>query len=115
MTPTLLNAAGIQKPYLRGHSLFPYLYQGYRDPDRLIFSEKTFGRGNRKRPHKAATGMRWKMIRWMTEKKEYLFDLKRDPREKRNLINKHPDIATKMGAHLDLFLERNAIDTLDLE
>jgi arylsulfatase A-like enzyme len=115
ITPTLLNAAGINKPYLRGHSLFPYLYEGYRDPDRMIFSEKTFGQGSRKRYRKSATGMRWKMIRWITEKKEFLFDLKKDPKERRNLIGKKRSMAAKLGKHIDAFLERNAIDTLDLE
>ncbi|MCP4198157.1 MAG: sulfatase-like hydrolase/transferase [Proteobacteria bacterium] len=115
ITPTLLNAVGINKPYLRGHSLFPYLYDEYRDPDRLIFSEKTFGQGNRKRYRKSVTGMRWKMIRWITEKKEFLFDLKKDPKEKRNLIGRRPKVAAKLRKHIDAFLERNAIDTLDLE
>ncbi len=115
IAPTLLNAAELKRPYLRGHSLFPYIYDGYRNPDRLIFSAKTFGRGNRKRYRKSATGMRWKMIRWITEKKEFLFDLKKDPKEKRNVIGKHQKVADKLRKQIDLFLERNAIDTLDLE
>ncbi|MCP4678324.1 MAG: sulfatase-like hydrolase/transferase [Deltaproteobacteria bacterium] len=115
ITPTLLNAVGLNKPYLRGHSLFPYLYEGYRDPDRLVFSEKTFGRGKRKRYRKSATGMRWKMIRWITEKKEFMFDLKKDPKEKRNVVSKHRKVAAKLRKHIDIFLERNSIDTLDLE
>jgi arylsulfatase A-like enzyme len=115
ITPTLLNAAGLNRPYLRGHSLFPYVYDRYRDPDRLIFSEKTFGGIEGKRYHKSATGNRWKMIRWITEKNEFLFDLKRDPKELRNVIAENPKIAAKLRKHIDAFLERNALDTLDLE
>ncbi|MCP4601534.1 MAG: sulfatase [Proteobacteria bacterium] len=117
ITPTLINAAKLNRPYVRGHSLFPYLYEGYRDPDRLIFSAKTFGRGKRKRYRKSVTGMHWKMIRWITEKKEFLFNLDKDPKEKRNVVSRrrHRKTAAKLRRQIDLFLERNAIDTTDME
>jgi arylsulfatase A-like enzyme len=112
---TLVNAAGLKKPYLRGNSLFPYMYDGLRDPDRLIFSEKTFGQGAKKRYQKAVTGMHWKMVRWVNERREFLFDLKNDPREMRDVIQLHPDIAAALRKQIDLIVERNAVDTLDLE
>jgi choline-sulfatase len=112
---TLVNAAGLSKPYLRGDSLVPYVYGGYRDPDRLVFSEKTFGRGAGKRYQKSVTGMRWRMVRWVNERREFLFDLRGDPKEKRNVLAEHPDVAAALRRQIDLFMERNAIDTLELE
>lgn len=112
---TLLNAAGLKRPYLRGDSLFPYLYAGHRDADRLVFSEKTFGQGAKKRFQKSVTGMRWKMIRWVNERREFLFDLREDPKEKRNAMQARPDIAAALRAQIDRFVERNSISTLELE
>ena len=98
--------------------LFDYLPPPGVEPARLqrgVRLRVPFGRGSRKRYRKSATGMRWKMIRWITERKEFLFDLKNDPRERKNVLHGHPDITAKLRKHLDRFLERNAIDTLDLE
>jgi hypothetical protein len=91
------------------------VYDGFRDADRLVFSEKTFGQGAKKRYQKSVTGMQWKMVRWVTERREFLFDLKNDPKEKSNVLQLHPGIAAALRKQIDLFMERNAIDTLDLE
>ncbi|MDD5309463.1 MAG: sulfatase [Deltaproteobacteria bacterium] len=115
ITATFVNAAGLKKPYLRGNSLIPYLYNGYRDPDRLIFSEKTFGRGRNKRYQKSVTGMNWKMVRWITERREFLFNLAEDPKETNNVLSQHAEIANELRSQIDSFMERNAIDTLKLE
>ena len=97
-----------------GHSLIPYLYDGYRDPHRLIYSSEASG-AKRKEHQRSVTGLRWKMIRWLDENKEFLYDLKKDPKEKRNVISKHPKVAKKLRKELNRVLEREAIDTIPLE
>lgn len=111
VAPTLANASGAPLSGAMGHSLFPYLYDGHSDPDRVVFSAKTFGSGGAsKRYRKSATGMRWKMIRWITEGKEFLFDLETDPGEKENVIDDHPQVADRYRQILDDFIERIAVD-----
>ncbi len=111
---TLVNAAGLERPYLMGHSLIPYLYEGYRDPKRRVFSEAAFDR-RRTRHHRSATGMRWKMIHCAGTDKEFLFDLEKDPGERRNLVRRRPKVARELRAEIGRFADRNAVDTLDLE
>ena len=111
---TLINAAGLNKPYLRGHSFVPYIYNKYRDPNRLIYSADAYG-SKRVGYQRSVTGIRWKMIRWLKKNKEFLYDLKKDPKEKHNVIMKYPNIAERLRRHLNLSIERDAADTLDLE
>jgi arylsulfatase A-like enzyme len=110
IAPTLLHAAGLAAPDLPGRSLLDYA-GGFRDDQRYIFSEKTFSGGSGKggRIHKSATGKRWKYIYQFTEGRQRLFDLSKDPKEKKDVASKHREVASKLRRLLLDFMEETSM------
>jgi arylsulfatase A-like enzyme len=107
---TLLNAANVRTKTLMGHSLFPYLYEGFRDPERVVYAAEPFKVGAMRQHRLMAVGQRWKLMRWEQQGREELYDLKLDPREKRNVIDQHPEVAEALRADLDELAQRVAVD-----
>jgi len=116
IAPTLLEAAGIEKPeYMHGES-FLKLLKGEQIEWRSYFLYEYFWEWNY--PHTptihALRGNRYKYIRyhgiWDTDE---LYDLKNDPQEKNNLINlpEHRErIATMKNEMFKILLETNGHD-----
>ena len=98
--PTILELADIPAPsWMEGHSLVP-LMRGKRLPSHPVFS-MTFG-GNPSRGERISKGTiavwegDYKLIYYLKEKKSLLFNLKEDPDELNNLINKEPEAAKRL-------------------
>jgi len=111
ITPTLLDAAGVERPPglpLDGRRL-PGLPAGHADPaawpDRTLYFQ--FHRGDEPTAFRsfAAVGQRYKLVHpsprgegdWDGELALELYDLEADPAETRNLIDDAPEIAAGMS------------------
>ncbi len=111
ITPTLLDAAGVERPpglHLDGRSLLGLL-AGHDDaaawPDRTLYFQ--FHRGDEPTAFRsfAAVGQRYKLVHpsprgegdWDGELALELYDLEADPAETRNLIDDAPEIAAGMS------------------
>jgi arylsulfatase A-like enzyme len=105
--PTISDLLGIgQVDNVEGESLLPLMELGYSDKeDRLVFAETRINR---------ASGLfasfislqkeDWKMIFNVLENKRELYDLKSDPYEIKNLIEKRPDKARKLSKDMLKFI-----------
>ena len=112
---TALNIAGVEAKDIMGHTLIPYLYEGVRDPDRIVFAIEPYREGAVWQERSVAIGMRWKLHRVKRNGRESLYDLNTDPGERVNVIGKQPEIARALGAELndlaqdvDIYRFRNA-------
>jgi arylsulfatase A-like enzyme len=101
--PTLLEAAGIQKPVgklLDGHSLMPMLTNDEALKDRALYwhfpiylqsgNSETQDPLFRTRPGSAIRYGNWKLIQYFETNDIELYNLKEDIGEKENLANTHP-------------------------
>ena len=102
--PTVLSIAGIQLPKgLPGLNLQPY-FNGKSMPDRILFSEN---------PHSvdiqgtAYISPQWKFISLPTLKQGWLYDVAKDPNERRNLILRHADLVPEFKEKLRAHRARN--------
>ncbi|MCU0691332.1 MAG: sulfatase-like hydrolase/transferase, partial [Polyangiaceae bacterium] len=98
---TALNAAGIEARDVMGRSLFPYLYEGFRDPDRIVFAIEPYREGAVWHERSVAIGMRWRLHRFKRDGQQALHDFDSDPGEKVNLVRKQPAVADALGKELD--------------
>ncbi len=90
---TAASLAGLpQDPQLDGVNLVPFLKQ----KDLTAPHPRLFWRWL---AQSAVREGRWKYLRG--GQREYLFDLEADKEEKKNLIEKHPEIAAKLSAQLE--------------
>jgi len=105
--PTLLDATGIEhdRESLHGVSLFGTLEENQARPSRRpIFGFVRPGKGDDDRSHMVLLD-RWHYIRNMGSGHEEFYDLKKDPKEKRNLKKSNPRQLRKLRLLLDQFLE----------
>jgi arylsulfatase len=101
LLPTLIELCGLKKPAeanFDGISLAPALRSDKEPvPDRTLIVQ--YSRINPQRPQKGDACVMWQ--RWRLVGDKELFDLKADPAQKDNVIEKHPDIVKKLRAHYD--------------
>ena len=105
--PTLLDATGLEhdRESLQGVSLFGTLEEDQRRPSRRpIFGFVRPGKGDDDRSHMVMLD-RWHYIRNVGTGHEEIYDLRKDPDEKRNLIKNNPKKLKKLRYLLDQFLE----------
>ncbi|MCB9873078.1 MAG: arylsulfatase [Planctomycetaceae bacterium] len=110
LMPTLADLAGVAgvPDELDGQSLAPIL-RGERDSleDRMLVInysrmpgfQVTYTRGSPAIPRRNGAGVLWK--RWRLLEDRMLFDLDSDPHQDHDVAANHPDVVSKMRAHLD--------------
>lgn len=103
--PTLVELCGLSMPNARfdGTSLASLL-RGQTDklPERMLVIN--YSRMDRPVPTKDGAAVLWK--RWRLLEGRELYDLASDPEQQQNVIDKYPEIAAKMQAHLDAWWDR---------
>jgi arylsulfatase A-like enzyme len=101
LVPTLLELCGDQKPIQEkfdGTSLVPLLRGTKKQlPDRMLVVQ--FSRMGSPQPQKGDAAVLWQ--RWRLIQDKELYDLKTDPVQKTNVLDKHPDVVKKMREHYD--------------
>ena len=104
VAPTLLDACGAAKPEdvrFDGRSLLKLITgQETAWPDRTLYIQ--WHRGDAPVPFRAccARGPRWKLVNG-----KELYDLQKDPGEKRNVAAQHPEIVKQMRAGYEAWLK----------
>jgi choline-sulfatase len=103
IVPTIAELCGIDVSdlHFEGKSLVPQIFYGKADPDRVVFSET-----NWPKPLRSATSASWKLIYDLDDNLYQLYDLKRDPHEKNNVVGRDKGPFEKMKALMDAFLSR---------
>lgn len=116
LLPTILDLCGVSRadePPLDGMSLAPALRGTDAIPeDRMLvinYSRMPFGfefaaPDSPSRMRREGAGVLWK--RWRLLEDRELYDLESDPMQTTNLIDRHPEIAGRMRAHLNAWWER---------
>jgi arylsulfatase A-like enzyme len=101
--PTVLDLAGIDRSRysFEGESLVPQLFWGADAKDRAVFAETNYPKAQR-----AAITDRYKLIRRLQDDIYELYDLARDPWEKKNIYSQARGPASEMRRILDDWLER---------
>lgn len=104
LLPTLLDLTGVKAEgvEMHGRSLRPLMQGKSRGwPRRYAFSSPFIRNGG-----PTVTDKRWTYISYGEKQGEpELYDLKEDPAQKKNLIRKRPDVASRMHKALMKFLE----------
>jgi arylsulfatase A-like enzyme len=99
--PTLLDLCGVPKPssaHFDGISLKPLLKGELETlPDRMAVVQ--FSRMDRPAPAKGDACVLWNQWRLVADRE--LYDLATDPAQKSNVIDKHPDIASKLRSRYE--------------
>lgn len=102
--PTICAAAGIAAPPgLQGESLLMLAAGGAPDPERAVFAELNRARADR-RQEALRRGNRKFVRRGRSGERLALYDLARDPGERRNLAGDEPERAEGMERELDEWL-----------
>ncbi len=110
--PTLMDLCGLTTsvaPKFDGINLAP-IFRGIMDTDRedrmfvINYSRMPFGfeypsPDSPSVMYREGAGVLWKRWRLLNDKE--LYNLENDPGQKRNIINRHPEVAAKMSAYLD--------------
>jgi arylsulfatase len=105
--PTLIDLCGLKKPdgaTFDGTSLAARL-RGEQEklPDRMLVVQ--YSRINAPaRPKKGDACVMWQ--RWRLVGDQELYDLKADPEQKQNVLDKHPEVVKKMREHYDRWWAR---------
>jgi hypothetical protein len=102
--PTLADLAGValDDRSLEGESLVPQLFYGKDARDRVVFAETNYPK-----PIRAVVADGWKLVYKLKDNAYELFDLKRDPREQKNLWpGGEPAAFERLKGYLDDWLER---------
>jgi arylsulfatase len=106
LLPTLLDLCGVAPPKdaaFDGVSLAKLLRgEADRLQDRMAVIQ--FSRMNAPEPTKGDAAVLWQ--RWRLIQDKELYDLRSDPAQKTNLIDRHPDVAAKMRAHYESWWSR---------
>jgi arylsulfatase A-like enzyme len=103
IVPTIADLAGADTSGLsfEGESLVPQLFYGRDATERVVFAET-----NWPRPLRAAITNDYKLVYKLKSNVYELFDLNKDPWEKRNIANRDADALGQMRHYLDDWLER---------
>jgi hypothetical protein len=106
IAPTILNMVGVDggKYGMSGGSLIPDMTGAPCDPEREIVSEIRYGR---LRPPnvRALIGNRYKLMQNVNTGSYRLYDIEKDPRERRNLARKKPERLKEMKQRLLSWIE----------
>ena len=103
IVPTIADLAGIDISdlTLEGRSLVPQLFYARDAKDRVVFSETNYPD-----PQRAAISQQYKLILNLKTNSYQLFDLAKDPWEKKNVWDKDKAGSATMKEHLDGWLDR---------
>jgi arylsulfatase A-like enzyme len=95
IVPTLVELCGLAAPRheLAGSSLAPALLAGERIGDRGLFSSSRYGERHREL-HLALRQGRWKLV--LAGERVELYDLERDPGERRDVAKLEPEVTERM-------------------
>jgi arylsulfatase A-like enzyme len=112
LAPTILDLLGVpDRDAMQGVSLLPTVF-GLRDGnyEELFFSEATW------EVKRAIRNRDWKLIDSIEQDPhgrpmQELFDLRTDPGEQRNVIDRYPDKARELGTRLTDWVERRLAET----
>lgn len=105
VAPTLLSLAGLEIPdEMEGRSVFGRP-ESERWEDQRVFAQY----GDRLY---CVRTPRWKLIQWTANQRARLFDLHRDPGERRDFSGQHPDLAAGLLAEIEEWRARRPV--LDL-
>ena len=99
VTPTLLEAAAIERPilpWMDGISFLPWLKESNPALDRTIFFQWHRGDVPEKFRSATARGTRWKAIWGPPGREPELYDLQEDPGEQMDVARQHPDILERL-------------------
>lgn len=104
--PTLLELAGLSPPaQMQGRSLLPLAAgkagRGPRSLGAVLLAYPAWPKGQR-----AMISERYKVIRRVHENRWEVYDLERDPREKRNLMQHEPAVGKRLRERFVQFSER---------
>ncbi|MCP4446237.1 MAG: sulfatase-like hydrolase/transferase [Myxococcales bacterium] len=101
--PTLADLIGadISALGVEGESLVPQLFYGRDAEERVVFSETNFPK-----PLRAAVNSRYKLILDLKNNVSRLWDLKKDPMEKKNVWTTDKTAYKEMRGYLNEWLER---------
>jgi hypothetical protein len=122
LMPTLLDLQKITPPpFIQGRSFLPLL-QGRRLEPRMAFAETTVcGRSCPEGPAQdrlqTLRHPPWKLIRRLrtTGEEQYeLFHLASDPREQRNVLIRHPEVASRLKAELNQWVAKRYLQGEEL-
>lgn len=108
LTPTLLDLARVDHDpaHFAARSLAP-LMRGESEESSAIFAEVDYlpdKRVERTAEQRAIIDARWKLVHDRQSGSDRLFDLERDPGERRDVSLRHPDVAAAMRAALEAHL-----------
>ncbi len=108
--PTLRNLMGDEpNPRQFGHSLLAGALYGRENPSRIIFHEAQFEQFKKFHAMRAITTSKYRFIWDMLSGAEELYDLRRDPKELKNLVALKPDLADEMRSKLYRTMEDVAV------
>lgn len=101
--PTLADLIGydIRSLNVEGESLVPQLFYGKDAEHRVVFSETNYPK-----PLRAAVNSRYKLILDLKNNVSRLFDLKKDPLEKKNVWTSDKEGYKEMRGYLSEWIER---------
>jgi len=114
--PTILGAAGVDAPQeMMGRSLAPLLRRGRAAWGRkFAVSASAMTDSEKNMPPFTVTDARWSLHLGAGHPPE-LYDLARDPAQKRNVVSKHPNKVAKLHAGLIELLEREGAPARRIE
>ncbi len=113
LMPTILDACGVKGPKMYGKSWLPLMTGKSNKNWKYVFSSIYNWSGEGKIPivstRVSVTGKRWRLIAAEKGRPAELYDLVEDPRERRNVVRRHQQIARKMqDAFVEFMRESNA-------
>ena len=109
LTATILDAAGVtlaENESLDGESLRPLFNGGKLKRDALFFHYPHFAFHKANRPGSAIRSGKYKLILRYDDDSVELFDLEKDLGEKKDLAEVKPEVAQRMKARLNTWLEK---------
>lgn len=108
--PSILEMTGTPlrpKQHVDGISLVPALKGAASLKRDAIYWHYPHYHGSASRPSAAMRQGNMKLVRWYETGEQELYDLSADISETKNLATSHPDILSKMSAHLDGWLKES--------
>ena len=117
LMPTIIDALGLKiddkvKNQMQGKSLIP-LMRGEESSGRDAFSETDYRNYTHKKSLRTADG--WKFIYTFENDQKELYNIKKDPGEKNNLIKKEPKISYELEQKLFEYIKKTGQDIIPLK
>lgn len=102
-TPTILDLAGMPPlPDAQGNSLVPLIRGEKESVNTYVYGEEDLTP-----PGRSVRTLHYKLIRYLWDGEEYLFDEETDPGEHHNVKREHPRALKDLEAHLDEWMKQN--------